>query len=63
LKYGVSQQERKIYSVRIVIPHDSAESWGIFIGYCVSQLIAVCLLYTEIKISALFEKMVRLLQN
>ena len=32
-----------------------AESWGTFVGYCVPQLIAVCLLYTEIKISALFE--------
>jgi hypothetical protein len=32
---------------------------GTFVGYCVPQLIAVCVLYTEIKISALFEKMVR----
>jgi hypothetical protein len=32
-----------------------AESWGTFAGYCVPQLIAVCVLYTEIKISALFE--------
>jgi hypothetical protein len=31
-----------------------AESWGTFVGYCVPQLIAVCVLYTEIKISALF---------
>jgi len=29
--------------------------WGTFVGYCVRQLIAVCVLYTEIKISALFE--------
>jgi hypothetical protein len=32
-----------------------AESWGTFVGYCAPQLIAVCVLYTEIKISALFE--------
>ena len=32
-----------------------AESWGTFVGYCVPQLIAVCVLYTEIKISTLFE--------
>jgi len=32
-----------------------AESWGKFVWYCVPQLIAVCVLYTEIKISALFE--------
>ena len=32
-----------------------AESWGTFVGYCVPQLIEVCVLYTEIKISALFE--------
>jgi hypothetical protein len=32
-----------------------AESWGTFVGYCVPQLIAVCVIYTEIKISALFE--------
>jgi hypothetical protein len=32
-----------------------AESWGTFVGYCVPQLIAVCVLYTEIKISALFK--------
>jgi hypothetical protein len=31
------------------------ESWGTFVGYCVPQLIAVCVIYTEIKISALFE--------
>ena len=31
------------------------ESWWIFVGYCVPQLIAVCVIYTEIKISALFE--------
>ena len=30
-----------------------AESWGTFVGYCVPQLIAVRVLYTEIKISAL----------
>jgi len=36
-----------------------AESWGTFVGYCVPQLVAVCVLYTEIKISALFEYMVR----
>jgi len=36
-------------------PYDSAESWGTFVGYCVPQLIAVCVLYTEIKISAMFE--------
>jgi hypothetical protein len=28
---------------------------GSFVGYCVPQLIAVCVLYTEIKISELFE--------
>jgi hypothetical protein len=33
-----------------------AESWGTFVGYCVPQLFAVCVLYTEIKISALFLK-------
>jgi hypothetical protein len=33
----------------------STESWGTFVGYCVPQLIVVCVLYTEIKISALFE--------
>jgi len=32
-----------------------AESWGTFVGYCVPQLIAVCVLYTEIKIATLFE--------
>ena len=32
-----------------------AESWGTFVGYYVPQLIAMCVLYTEIKISALFE--------
>ena len=36
-----------------------AESWGTFVGYCVPQLIAVCVLHSEIKISALFEEMVR----
>jgi hypothetical protein len=36
-----------------------AESWGTFVRYCVPQLIAVCVLYTEIKIPALFEYMVR----
>jgi len=42
---------RKI-AVHVLVP---AESWGTFVGYCVPQLIAVCVLYTEIKISALFE--------
>ena len=32
-----------------------AEYWGTFVGYCVPQLIAVCVLHTEIKILALFE--------
>ena len=32
-----------------------AESRGIFVGYCVPQLITLCVLYTEIKIAALFE--------
>ena len=32
-----------------------AESWWTFVGYCVPQLIAVCVLYTEIRISILFE--------
>jgi hypothetical protein len=32
-----------------------AESWGIFVGYCVPQLIGVCVLCIEIKISALFD--------
>jgi hypothetical protein len=32
-----------------------AESWGTFVGYCFPQLIAVCVLCTEIKISTLFE--------
>jgi hypothetical protein len=32
-----------------------AESWGTVVGYCVPQLIAVYVLHTEIKISALFE--------
>ena len=31
------------------------QSWGKFFGYCVPQLIAVCVLYTEIKISVLSE--------
>jgi hypothetical protein len=31
-----------------------AESWGTFVWNCVPHLIAVCVLYTEIKISALF---------
>jgi hypothetical protein len=30
---------------------EPAESWGTFVEYCVPQLIAVCVLYTEIKIS------------
>jgi len=34
-----------------------AESWGTFVGYCVPQLIAVCVLYTEIKTSTLLEQM------
>jgi hypothetical protein len=34
-----------------------AESWGTFVGNCVPHLIAVCVLYTEIKISILFEYM------
>ena len=40
-----------------------AESWGTFVGYCVPQLIAVCILYTEIKISTLFEQMVRFIRK
>jgi hypothetical protein len=32
-----------------------AESWRTFVRYCVPQLITVCVLYTERKISALFE--------
>jgi hypothetical protein len=36
-----------------------AESWGTFVGYCFPQLIAVCVLCTEIKISTLFELMMR----
>jgi len=36
--YGVSQQERKIWSACIVIPRDSAESWGTFVRYCVPHL-------------------------
>jgi hypothetical protein len=31
------------------------QSWGTFVGYCFPQLIAVCVLYIEIKISTLFE--------
>ena len=38
-------------------------SWGTFVRYCVPQLIAVCVLYTDIKISTLFEQMGRLLQT
>jgi len=45
--YGVSQHEGKIRSAHIVM--------GTSVGYCVPQLIAVCVIYTEIKISALFE--------
>jgi len=33
-----------------------AESWGTFVGYCVPQLIAVCVLYIEIKISTLLNR-------
>jgi hypothetical protein len=33
-----------------------AESWGTFVGYCVPQLLAVCVLYTEITISAFLNK-------
>jgi len=40
-----------------------AELWGTFVGYCVSKLIAVCVLYTEIKISTLFEKMMRFIRK
>jgi hypothetical protein len=41
-----------------------AESWGTFVGNCVPDLIAVCVLYTEIKTSALFlNKWCVLLQN
>ena len=40
-----------------------AESWGTFVGYCVPQLIAVCVLYTEIKISTLFEQMMRFIKK
>jgi hypothetical protein len=32
-----------------------AESWWTFVGHCVPQLITVCVLYTEIKLSALSE--------
>jgi hypothetical protein len=31
-----------------------AESWGTFVGYCVPQLVAVCVLYTEIKKNGAF---------
>jgi hypothetical protein len=40
-----------------------AESWWTFVGYCVTQLIAVCVLNTETKISALFEQMLRFITN
>ena len=40
-----------------------AESWGTFVGYCVPQLITVCVLYTEIKISTLFEYMMRFIRK
>ena len=40
-----------------------AQSWGTFVGYCVPQLIAVCVLYTEIKISTLFEKVMRFIRK
>jgi hypothetical protein len=32
-----------------------AESWGTFVPYFFPQLKAVCVLYTEIKISTIFE--------
>jgi len=40
-----------------------AESWGTFVGYCVPQLFAVCVLYTEIKISTLIEEMMRFIRK
>jgi hypothetical protein len=49
-------QDLKILKKSKSVP---AESWGTIVGYCVSQLIAVCVLYSEIKISALFEEIVR----
>jgi hypothetical protein len=45
-------QDLKIFRKSNSVP---AESWGTLVGDCVPQLIAVCVLYTEIKISALFE--------
>jgi len=39
------------------------EKYASGVGYCVSQLIAVCVLYTEIKISTLFEEMVRFIRK
>jgi hypothetical protein len=54
-KYRVSQ--RRVQDLKILKKNKSvpAESLGTFVGYWVPQLIAVCVLYTEIKISALFE--------
>ena len=43
---------REFHQKRKSVP---AELWGTFVGYCVPQLITVCVLYTEIKISTLFE--------
>jgi len=43
------------FEVRAYSSPTTAELWGIFVGYCVPQLITVCVLYTEIKISALFQ--------
>jgi len=44
------------FKVRVLSsPTTQAESWGTFVGYCVPQLIAVCVIDTEIKISALVE--------
>jgi len=40
-----------------------AEWWGTFVGYCVPQLIAVGVLYTEIKISKLFEEVMRFIRK
>ena len=53
--------ENFVKSVRVC---QQSRGWGTFVGYCVPQLIAVCVLYTEIKISALFfNKWCVLLQN
>jgi hypothetical protein len=40
-----------------------AESWGTFVGYCVTQLIAVYVLHTEIKYQHFLNKWCILLQN